>query len=249
MTPIVFVDIDDSLVFSRRKSQAGSQAVAYRRDGEPGSYMSPGQRRFFEWLARDAELIPATARNVDALRRVHLPFHSYAVCSHGGIIIAPDGELEPDWLARTTAAARRHAADLQALHDAALRWGARLGIDVRATVVQDAGLPLYLSIKHNQRLSRELARLGQRLRHDVPDGWSFYWNDNSLSALPPFLGKQHAVAYLLDQRLDSGRPVLGLGDSLSDLPFLEKCDYAVVPRPSQLFRKLASDDDAAEIGG
>ena len=61
-------------------------------------------------------------------------------------------------------------------------------------------------------------------------------NGNNAAFLPPFLGKEHAVAYLLPElrRRHPDAPVIGIGDSLTDAPFMQLCDFAMMPAGSQL---------------
>ena len=61
---------------------------------------------------------------------------------------------------------------------------------------------------------------------------------NNLALVPRFLGKERAVRHVIRHHLGP-EPVLtlGMGDSLSDIPFLSACDFSVVPTASQLARQ------------
>ena len=115
--PIIFLDLDDTLFSSRRKSPEDLslfEPVAYGKQGEPLSYMSARQRQFFEWLRKDAEVVPTTGRNGDAYRRVRLPFAGHAILSHGGLILDKDGVPDAGWHQQVTLAALAYR---DALHD------------------------------------------------------------------------------------------------------------------------------------
>jgi len=53
------------------------------------------------------------------------------------------------------------------------------------------------------------------------------------------LDKRHAVEHLTERlRREHGEIVtFGMGDSLSDLGFMSTCDYALVPKASQINRQ------------
>jgi hypothetical protein len=71
---------------------------------------------------------------------------------------------------------------------------------------------------------------------EVPAGWTIHRNGNNAALMPPWLGKAHAVAALLP-RLRAAHPdapVIGIGDSLTDAPYMALCDFAMMPKGSQL---------------
>ncbi len=64
-------------------------------------------------------------------------------------------------------------------------------------------------------------------------------NDNNLSITPAGISKQLAVEYLSKKLLHGDAvPVFGMGDSLTDLPFMATCDMLVIPKKSQISSKL-----------
>jgi hypothetical protein len=237
--PLVFVDLDDTLFCSRRKTlDESAEPIAYRSDGEPLSFMTGRQRAFLEWLSRDAVLVPTTGRNAAALGRVRLKFTDHAICSFGGLILRPDGSTEPRWRAYVEEQARAALPRLGALLEAIRVEAARVGVDVRARSVADDGIELYLSIKHNADDAAALAALVPFVERHLPEGWRIGLNDNNLAVLPGFLGKERAVAWYLEQLAAPHAFVLGAGDSFSDAPFLALCDYVLTPAQSQLFARM-----------
>ena len=239
INPSFFVDLDDTLFHSHRKSAgAAGEPVAFDRDGEAASFMTPRQRALFEWLARDAEIVATTGRSAEAYRRVALGFVGYAICSHGGLILLPDGQPEPRWRKRIAVEAAGHQRAFANLLGAVRFRTARAGIDARIRAIAEGDLELYVSIKHNQGDASELARLATILAEEMPAGWRLCLNDNNLAVLPPFLGKELAVNWFLQEIARRDTFVIGIGDSLSDLPFMALCDYALTPSRSQLFSSL-----------
>ena len=61
-------------------------------------------------------------------------------------------------------------------------------------------------------------------------------NGNNLAILPNALNKSHAVAYVTEKLRAEHGDILtfGIGDSKSDARFMAACDYAIVPRRTQL---------------
>ncbi len=245
--PIVFLDLDNTLFHSARKiagDPALHEPVAFNRDGKPISYMTAGQRAFYRWLSRDAEIVPTTGRNLAAYRRVNLPFGGHAILSHGGLIVDPNGEPDPVWLERMRNAAQTCAGTLARLREQALSAAEAHGVDVRATIVGDYGIDLYCSVKHNGDDGAALGAFAPALRALLADGWQMHLNDTNLALMPPFLSKAAAVRYFLDNLAEPPPFVLGAGDSLSDLPFMACADLAMMPTRSQVFRTLLERCDA-----
>lgn len=235
---IALVDLDDTLFQTRRKcpediAEDRLTPLGFARDGSPLSFATPRQVRFLAWMAETAELIPVTARSRDALARAHVP-HRTAICAHGGVILE-DAHSDPDWSKRMAAAACTVAAQLE-------RYGTGLagsaGLAVR--VLEEDGTPLYLLVKHEQGDAVALHQAVRSTCRDLPTGWTLHLNDNNAALLPPHLGKHHAVAYLLPslRARHPDTPVIGIGDSHTDAPFMQLCDFAMLPSRSQLATSL-----------
>lgn len=236
MRRIFFVDLDDTFFQSLRKLGGDDgEAAAIGRDGLPLSFMRPKQRALFDGLNSMGEVVATTGRNLDAYGRVTLGFTGAAICSFGGVILNADGAIDSDWHARIAAFAEPCRPVLRAVVDGLLD---RSRGDVRARVITDAGIDLYVSIKHNTGDAAALAALSTELRRDVPDGWLVHCNDNNLAILPPHIGKQHAVAYYLDEVVREPVLSFGVGDSLSDAAFMARCDFALAPSQSQIMSAL-----------
>ena len=236
MRRVLFLDLDDTLFHSRRKREpeGGAEAVAWASDGTPDSFMSARQRAFFDWIIEGAEVVPTTGRNAAAYRRVGLPFAGWAICSFGGLVLRPDGTSDPQWHGRIAPAAEAGRDTLFALLDTARAASGSLA--VRARVIEDDGLPLYLSVKTEDEVG--LDRVAVTLRSELPAGWRVHVNARNLAILPSFLDKEHAVRWFIETVAGPDALVIGAGDSTSDAPFLAACDYALTPSSSQLLAYL-----------
>lgn len=240
MRRVVFVDLDDTLFQTQRKNLHADRLAAVDRNGNPLSFRCGRQEAFLDWLAKDAVVVPVTGRSVDAFLRVTLPLGLPAICSFGGVILDADGKPEPEWHGRITGAADETAAVMEGMLGTVANAAVGLGMDVRHRIIHDAGLPLYISVKHNTGDGGAMARLAVAVSPAVPEGWTLHLNGHNMALLPPFLGKAPAVAFFLE-RFVAGEPVLtvGVGDSLTDVGFMELCDYAIAPTKSQIVSALS----------
>ncbi len=251
MQTFVFLDLDNTIFQTHGKCPPEEASTlipaAYHRDGSALSFMSSRQQRLFEWLSSSATVIPVTARNEDAFRRVTLSFRHAAILDFGGVVLLPDGQLDQQWDDRIRPMVLPLSSELTRIQTALQATSDALSLNVRVRVISDFDLPLYVVAK---QVNSDVAALRQvlneytALTHD--ERFFVHFNDNNLSVVPRCLGKRQAVKYVLN-RYDGGEPVLtlGLGDSLSDAAFLAACDFAMIPRDSQLQRALSTCEEAA----
>jgi hydroxymethylpyrimidine pyrophosphatase-like HAD family hydrolase len=240
---LVFLDLDDTLFQSRRKcpSEGGLHPVAYLRDGRSHAFMTAKQQALWRLLDANATLIPTTARDLDALRRVDLPFRSWSIIAYGGIILTPEGRPHEPWLERMRKVSDDAIGELRLLLGAAEDLIARDALAARVRIVGDFDLPFYLVAKYEDGKEGDLDLLQRELIQPLTqarrDRFRLHRNGNNLAVLPRALGKEHAVRYLAERlRQDWGELItVGIGDSLVDGAFMAECDYAVTPRGSQLF--------------
>src|SRR5215212_4908279 len=150
MRTYVFLDLDDTILQTRPKCPAGEAVVpaAYGKDGAPLSFMTDRQRALLALLSASATVVPTTARNLDAFRRVRLAFTDLAILDFGGVILRPDGSPDPGWDAVVRPLAERAAPELQHSLREAQRFIEARGLGVNARLVGDFDMALYLVLKH-----------------------------------------------------------------------------------------------------
>ena len=242
MRAITLVDLDDTLFQTLRKCPPEVPRdrlvpLGFARDGSPLSYATPRQVAMIEWLAETAWLVPVTARSRDALMRAHIPF-SAAIAAHGGVILGEDGTPDAEWHAHISAQAKACASALHTLRDRITLEAEERRADLRVRVLDEDGVGLYVLAKHQETDEAALHATVDAMLDEVPAGWTVHRNGNNVAVMPPWLGKQHAVAALLP-RLRAAHPdapVIGIGDSVTDAPYMALCDYAMMPQGSQLAR-------------
>lgn len=242
--PLIFVDLDDTLFQTNRKSAPTDLHKIATTDisGQPLSYMKPKQQIFVNWLFASAEVIPVTARSVEALKRVHLPFQYGAVCSHGGTIIDHQQNIDQDWFNIQQQAVAQFNELLHELPDILLKTAQDLG-SIRTWTVEENGLKIYSVAKQNQpETGLFLDQLVKHLPAEVIEHCYIHINGNNLAVIPKFVSKQKAVEFFIEKHDPKGeRAILGWGDSLSDAGFLSCCDWFGMPKNSQLDQFLAQN--------
>lgn len=242
-----FIDLDDTLFQTLPKCPPGepNRCVAFRKDGAPLSYMTRRQERLFEILDAAGTMIPVTARNLDAFRRVRLSFTSFAILDFGGVILQPDGHPEPAWDGQIRPQAQANGPALEELLASLVGFIERHRLGVRARIIHDFDMPLYIVMKHPDADLATLRRISDECLPTLDLQNCFvHANHNNLSLVPKHLGKEHAVHFLLE-RLGGDVLSVGIGDSLSDLPFLGLCDFMMAPRGTQLASALGVTSPAA----
>lgn len=241
--PLIFVDLDDTLFQTHRKSTPTPlhQLATTDKSGNPLSYMLPKQQIFVNWLLASADVIPVTARSVEALSRVHIDFKSGAICSHGGTILDANQQVDLEWQAQQNTASREIDDLLQQLPDALIEYAKPLG-SIRTWTVEENGGKIYTVAKQNDPEPLFLSKIINELPEDVLKHCYVHINGNNLAIIPKFVSKQKAVEFFINKYdPNRERAILGWGDSLSDAGFLACCDWFGMPKNSQLDRFLAEN--------
>lgn len=245
---VAFCDVDDSLITNSRTAPCQqSEPCAVDDKGKVCGYITPRQKALNKLLSQGAVIVPTTARSSKGLAGVQFAFPvTYSIVSFGGLILCPDGDPEPRFYAMVKEGADRYKSVLEDLLALVQRQAESRGICLRSRVVVDCGLPLYLSVKHNDKskpgYKEELALIRDLVADFVsaqaPD-FAIHLNGNFLAVLPPFLRKEYAVRWFLEN-IAPGVMSIGFGDSVTDLDFAGECDYVLMPSVSQAFAHLTA---------
>jgi len=242
--PLILTDLDDTLFQTLRKVGSGVghdtlTPASWLGDGSVSGYMTPLQSMFHGWLAQ-GELVPVTARNRLVMERTFLKGCGRAICSHGGLILDKEGKADRGWtehLSSLDAASSMSVADAYAQLRSVLDEHGDL---FRHWMVTEEGLDLYVTVKQNREVGGDPVEMLHRVCGQaaalLPPEWKLHRNGNNAAFMPAWLGKRQAVEHMLAEIRDGApmRPVIGFGDSTSDLPFMSLCDYMMTPSRSQV---------------
>mgnify|MGYP004551126555 FL=1 len=245
-TPVFCIDLDDTVFQTARKmtaaQRAGAVPAALDRQGRPRSFMTRRQRALLDWLNAHARLVPVTGRGTEELGRVRIPFRSWRVATHGAVVLTPDGDTDALWRTRILQIVAPVQQRLKELEGRCADFFQARGYDAFARINREYGMGIYLVLKH--RDSSRLNELHAIVRDLFPrldlSFCALSVNDNNISLLPRGVGKAPALRHVLERmRATEETPVIGLGDSLSDIPFLSLCDWWGMPRKSQIADAVA----------
>ncbi|MEP3665793.1 MAG: HAD hydrolase family protein [Roseibium sp.] len=241
--PVCFADLDDTLFCTIEKVPEGMDAVLQATQANNGrhSWMTQVQVDMFNWLNASTTLIPVTARAPDSYDRMTIDFHHGAVLSNGGLIRLPDGSTDPVWAEKIQSISYKYASLLHEMLNF-INTTYLPGV-LRSWIVKADDLDVYFCVKVNKTETRNESLLNEVLtrlcgRFDLT-GATVHRNGNNLSISPPGISKKSAVEYLLSNRDGlKGRPTIGAGDSMTDLPFMRGCHMMMVPGRSQVSEKM-----------
>jgi hypothetical protein len=249
-----FCDLDGSLFDSGGNAWGDErQPVALNVRNQASSFINAQQRALIALITMGDEgliLVPNTARDLVSFRRVELPFTDHAILSFGAVILTPPplgekfGLPEPRWHELISQASR--AAELELATVLATVDSAATALELKQSLrIEEMGdladmgemkLRLYVNVKESK--AGALDKLEAACRPLLPQGWWVHRNGHNLALLPPYLGKEKAQRWFLENLADSalvGNNALSisLGDSASDLPFMATCDYALMPNSAR----------------
>ena len=240
---MVLADLDDTLFSTKRKIPAeqfeSSIAVTQASNGRH-SYMTPRHRQLHGWI--DAQrLIPVTARGTDSYASVESWICSgpYSILANGATVLDHQGHIVEAWNAVINAALKPHRALLLQLPGLIADAAKAMNLDVRVWNVEEpACAEAYTVVKSNLAddgaclrsvESRVLELLGKNSQ------WRIHRNGNNLAILPPGLSKVSAAGFVIEQLCARGDYLfVGVGDSVSDLDFMQICDFWMTPSASQI---------------
>lgn len=240
--PLALVDLDDNLFQTARKMVETPTHIASRTEsGGPSGYMTEVQKQFITWLLKTADVIPVTARSIEAFSRVEIPFSGPAVCSHGGVILSPDRTPDAQWHAQMATLMAPYKERFHSLSEAAIAIGREMGLSLRGWVVEELDTSFYVVTKHNNETDQALADLlCEMKKRDLISDLYVHLNGNNLALMPQGLNKRFAVQEIIkrDKAVNGERPIIGFGDSISDLGFMSECHFWGTPGNSQITRTI-----------
>lgn len=235
---VIFLDLDDTILQTAPKCPPGEPVtpVAVDRAGRALSFMTRAQQRLLTFWLEQGTVIPVTGRTDDALARVAIEFASWRITHHGAVIRQPGGALPAWWYTQMRPLL---AAAQPLLWDIAAQLGVHAAAGGYRVSSHSADEWLtYVSVKSNDD-GAALTRVRVQLEEaGVPPELALHCNGNNLAVTVRGAQKHDAVRRVAAELEREGPIVtLGGGDSLTDIPFLRACDFALVPKDSQIQRE------------
>ncbi len=211
----LFTDLDNTLIYSRRRPLPGDKVVVERLNGADQSFMTGRTLEFFQhapWV----RVIPVTTRSVSQFERIAAPglkIPSALVCN-GGVLLM-EGVPDVQWLEETRQLAGRELATLPRARAALERLASPEHVHM------PEGLMVYAKWEDAGRAARLLREQTDGTLLDVLHG------GGKVYAIPRSLNKGMAVKRF-KRRFITGFTVAA-GDSEFDIPLLNAADLAVFP--------------------
>lgn len=247
LSPVCFVDLDDTLFQSIRKTPLPHDGVAATdANNKPRSVFTARQRQWLDWLLNCTQVIPVTARDSEQFKRVTIPFRSWSITTMGAVIAMPNGHEDEQWAHRIVPAAslRQYSLRELAAYCSTVSRSMPDPISVRLITHYD-NVALMLVVKASNRLTaRSLhLKLQKHLSQTIPQHRLHVWlHDRQITIHHHDLTKRHAVEYLLGRlrAMYGDVPTMGFGDAVSDYSFMSLCDWRGVPDNSALDQMLTT---------
>ena len=200
--------------------------------------MSPKQKRFFEFISKDSVVIPTTARTLEAYNRVKLEFHHSVICTHGALILKPNGEIDQGWAKKMREGQLNYQSRLQELKETCIADTNDFAGNIRIGPTKEFGASYFLSCKHLYNDEEALHEYAARVQSKLSKDYWTHLHGNDFSILPMYFSKRKAMEYVLTNHFPDHELTIGVGDSISDLDFMQACDFLVIPGSSQIAHSL-----------
>lgn len=238
MRPLIFIDIDDNVVVSLRKIKM-SGAEPPHVVVAPGTCITTQQLALLNMFSLLADLVPTTGRGYESLARLAFdrlclrpPFPGHRICYFGGVICDVAGKRLPAWRELVGDETAKHKRELVRLFNSLALHSSAYDIACQLRLVEDDGVTLFIRAKCQRESDAVL--ISEFLKSAMPDGFDMCWNERNLAVLPPSFSKRKAVSWYKKYLGSEITLTIGSGDSLSDLDFMETCDYLLIPRSAQI---------------
>ncbi|GEM44400.1 HAD hydrolase family protein [Deinococcus cellulosilyticus] len=240
---LIFTDLDDTLFQTERKlhlkqkPQEKAENVVLEGTGVKPTFMLDHQKRMLDWL-KQGNIIPVTGRDLRAFQAIQVQWGSHAVLNHGAtVLVWQEGwKADPEWTQRMNQEARDYREFLHQAMD--LLNQAHSDPDLMFhRIIHEGELPICTVSKVRNLPESALAEVRQQVQEKLGAGkYYIHLNGNNLSFVPDAVRKRHAVEHLIAKL--NPNLTLGIGDSHTDLEFMQVCDFWMTPTHSQIQKLL-----------
>lgn len=236
---ILFLDLDDTIFQTKRRNDTGIFEATVSEKKPNVSYMTNYQKIFFDMFLQieNLKIIPLTARILEQYKRVTILKNTNiteASLYFGGMILK-NMEIDINWDNIVKNKYKNLNLTLNELHNKVNNLIDKSSFKVS---ILDG---FYLSIKNKDPKDKEAMKLlYSEVQKLVNDEYFIHFNNNNIALVPEFIGKKHTAQYFIEKY--EPEMTIGMGDSISDLKFMELCDFKIVPSKSQIEKLLFKTD-------
>lgn len=218
MKKILFVsDLDNTLLYSRKKSHPNDFCVE-KKDGIGQGFMTEFTYNSLEIINKITTFVPVTSRSISQYRRIEwnanqLP--QYAIVANGGVLLK-NGEIDLAWLKESQDLVKPFKNEMNNLYNIFNNTG-----DYKISRIVD-DMYVYVHCYNDSQATDCVNKYkATSLFEVISKGRKVYF-------FPPTINKGIAVerlkAYIAYEK------TIAAGDSIIDLPMLQKADVAIIPR-------------------
>lgn len=236
---IIFTDIDDTLMKTKRKIKDPSvcEIGAYSESGEALSYIDSSRKDFIQNFLEKHLFIPVTARSFSALERVQLNFNHEKVINFGAHILDKNNNIVSQWNDRII-----HQQNIFNTISKVefIKNEFKLSANIELIERNEKGTFVFLNFRNKNVLLNENIEFAQKLNEFLSlnniNDFYLYITDRDVTLIPQYIKKELAVEFLLEQYSDMTS--IGIGDHKNDFSFMHLCDFSIFPNDSSIAKLL-----------
>ena len=231
---VAFCDLDGTFVQTARHVAEGvSTQLVYTSETNKSIVITDKQLKLYEALLQIGHVIPVTARSLESVGRLlsTLTYPTHKICNHGVYIYDEENRLIPRYTTSLIGLASDKQYSMRQILDQLGRIcnGNSVFEDLRFKPMMYQQYILCIEISALTDFHARMIEKAIKLRKH--SGIIVSRNGKGISVTCEVESyKQIACQYLLENYPEyQGLPTLGFGDSISDLPFMQGCDFSVIP--------------------
>lgn len=251
MRVVSFIDLDGTFIQSLKDAPKEVYFPAYLDEqGRVIGCISAKQREVAEMLFQLGKVVPVTGRTSGSLARVLLPFQNtdtWKVVCHGALVLRGD-ELDQEWLGQFDKQIMRLQRELPNIFENLLEYFDTFQITPGGASYQikkDHDFFTHISIKTDsekgaERFFFDFVWWRKQNSKFLPYDYATHRNGREITVRLADLDKKKAVRWIIERESKQAGELMtfGFGDSLSDVPFLDLCDFACFPGGSEIATEL-----------